>query len=152
MSKSKLTLAEFLPYQLSITSNAVSDLIARSYQGRFGLKIPEWRVMAVLGERASVTQRELVAATAMDKVTVNRASKALVDRGLLGRAPNETDGRSHHLALTAVGRELYDQIVPLALSVEAELEKALDVEEVAVLARIMGRLRAQAATLEGNFD
>ena len=50
MSKAKLTLAEFLPYQLSITSNAVSDLIARSYQGRFGLKIPEWRVMAVLGE------------------------------------------------------------------------------------------------------
>jgi DNA-binding MarR family transcriptional regulator len=152
MSKAKLTLAEFLPYQLSITSNAVSDLIARSYQGRFGLKIPEWRVMAVLGERASVTQRELVAATAMDKVTVNRASKALVDRGLLGRAPNETDGRSHHLALTPVGRELYDQIVPLALSVEAELEKALDAEDVAVLARIMDRLRAQAATLEGNFD
>jgi DNA-binding MarR family transcriptional regulator len=85
-------------------------------------------------------------------VTVNRASKALVERGLLGRAPNETDGRSHHLALTAVGRELYDQIVPLALSVEAELEKALDAEEVAVLARIMDRLRAQASTLEGNFD
>jgi DNA-binding MarR family transcriptional regulator len=152
MSKAKLTLAEFLPYQLSITSNAVSDLIARSYQGRFGLKIPEWRVMAVLGECASVTQRELVAATAMDKVTVNRASKALVDRGLLGRAPNKTDGRSHHLALTAVGRELYDQIVPLALSVEAELEKALDAEEVSALARIMDRLRAQASMLEGNFD
>jgi DNA-binding MarR family transcriptional regulator len=152
MSEAKLTLSEFLPYQLSVTSNAVSDLIARSYQGRFGLKIPEWRVMAVLGERTSVTQRDLVAATAMDKVTVNRASKALVERGLLGRAPNETDGRSHHLALTAVGRELYDQIVPLALSVEAELEKALDAEEVAVLARIMDRLRAQASTLEGNFD
>ena len=110
----QLPLADFLPYQLSITTNAVSDLIARSYQGRFGLKIPEWRVMAVLGERASVTQRDLVLATAMDKVTVNRASKALVERGLLGRAPNETDGRSHHLALTQLGRELYDQIVPLA--------------------------------------
>jgi DNA-binding MarR family transcriptional regulator len=104
MSRSKLILGEFLPYQLSITSNAVSEFIARSYRGRFGLKIPEWRVMAVLGERASATQRELVAATQMDKVTVNRASKALVERGLIGRAPNETDGRSHHLALTPVGR------------------------------------------------
>jgi DNA-binding MarR family transcriptional regulator len=148
----KLTLAEFLPYQLSITSNAVSDLIARSYQGRFGLKIPEWRVMAVLGERASVTQRELCEATAMDKVTVNRASKALVDRGLLGRAPNETDGRSHHLALTPVGRELYDQIVPLAISVEDELEKALDADEAAMLVRIMAKLRAKVADLEGDFD
>ena len=31
---SKLTLAEFLPYQLSITSNAVSDLIARDMRAR----------------------------------------------------------------------------------------------------------------------
>ncbi len=99
----KLTLAEFLPYQLSITSNAVSDLIARAYRGRFALKIPEWRVMAVLGEVASATQRDLGAATAMDKVTVNRASKALEDRGLIGRAPNAADGRSHHLALTGDG-------------------------------------------------
>ena len=148
MPTSKLTLSEFLPYQLSITSNAVSDLIARSYQGRFGLKIPEWRVMAVLGERASVTQRDLVAATAMDKVTVNRASKALVDRGLLGRAPNETDGRSHHLALTQLGRELYDQIVPLALSVEVELEKVLTAEEAQILSGMLERLRTKAANIK----
>lgn len=148
MAADKLTLAEFLPYQLSITSNAVSDLIARSYQGRFGLKIPEWRVMAVLGERASVTQRDLVAATAMDKVTVNRASKALVERGLLGRAPNETDGRSHHLALTAVGRELYAQIVPLALSVEAEIEAILGGEETKVLEDMLAKLRARVAEME----
>ncbi len=151
MARDTLTLTEFLPYRLSITSNAISDLIARSYQGRFGLKIPEWRLMAVLGERPSATQRALCEATAMDKVTVNRASKALVDRGLLGRAPNETDGRSHHLALTALGRDLYDQIVPLALSVEQELEKALSVEESVILLGILDRLRIRAAELEGHF-
>ena len=152
MAANKLTLAEFLPYQLSITSNAVSDLIARSYQGRFGLKIPEWRVMAVLGERASVTQRDLVAATAMDKVTVNRASKALVERGLLGRAPNETDGRSHHLALTSMGRELYAQIVPLALSVEAEIEAILGGQQTKVLEDMLAKLRARVAEMEQRFS
>ncbi len=145
MAKPKLTLAEFLPYQLSITSNAVSDLIARDYRGRFALKIPEWRVMAVLGEVASATQRELVAATAMDKVTVNRASKALEDRGLIGRAPNVADGRSHHLALTGTGRELYEQIVPMALSVEAQL---LASEEAQALEAMLTKLRARVAELE----
>jgi DNA-binding MarR family transcriptional regulator len=140
----KLTLAEFLPYQLSITSNAVSDLIARAYRGRFALKIPEWRVMAVLGEVASATQRELVAATAIDKVTVNRAAKALEDRGLIGRAPNAADGRSHHLALTATGRELYEQIVPMALSVEAEL---LASDEARGLEAMLAKLRARVAEL-----
>jgi DNA-binding MarR family transcriptional regulator len=145
MTKPKLTLAEFLPYQLSITSNAVSDLIARAYRGRFALKIPEWRVMAVLGEIASATQRDLCAATAMDKVTVNRASKALEDRGLIGRAPNAADGRSHHLALTDTGRELYEQIVPLALSVEAEL---LSSEEARALEAMLEKLRRRVAELE----
>lgn len=144
---SKLTLAEFLPYQLSITSNAVSDLIARAYRGRFALKVPEWRLMAVLGERTSATQRQLCEATAMDKVTVNRASKALEDRGLIGRAPNAADGRSHHLALTDTGRELYDQIVPLALSVEAELEKILGSGEAKALENMLAQLRARVAEL-----
>jgi DNA-binding MarR family transcriptional regulator len=143
MPKSGLTLAEFLPYQLSITSNAVSDLIARGYRGRFGLKIPEWRLMAVLGERESATQRDLVSATAMDKVSVNRASKALVERGLIGRAPNAADGRSHHLALTATGRELYEQIVPLAVSIENDLEQSLGAEDAAILANILKKLRDQ---------
>ena len=152
MARSKLILGEFLPYQLSTTSNAVSEFIARSYRGRFGLKIPEWRVMAVLGERASATQRELVAATQMDKVTVNRASKALVDRGLIGRAPNETDGRSHHLALTPVGQELYGQIVPLALSVEAGIEGILDPGEAEQLVAILAKLRARVDEMERGAD
>lgn len=146
-AKQQLKLAEFLPYQLSITSNAISDLIARAYRGRFALKIPEWRLMAVLGEVSSATQRELVAATAMDKVTVNRASKALEDRGLIGRAPNAADGRSHHLALTETGRELYEQIVPLALSVEAELETILGSGEAKALETMLAQLRAKVAEL-----
>ncbi len=143
MPRADLILAEFLPYQLSITSNAVSDLIARSYRGRFGLKVPEWRLMAVLGERDSATQRDLVSATAMDKVSVNRASKALVERGLIGRAPNAADGRSHHLALTTTGRELYEQIVPLAVSIEDDLEQALGKDDAVLLASILLKLREQ---------
>jgi DNA-binding MarR family transcriptional regulator len=141
MPKPKLILDQFLPYQLSVTSNAVSDLIAHSYRGRFGLSISEWRLMAVLGERKSATQRDLCVATAMDKVTVNRASKTLFDRELIARAPNETDGRSHHLTLTDIGRELYEQIVPLALSMEVEIEKILGEDDAAVLAEILARLR-----------
>jgi len=76
-----------MPYQLSVTSNAVSRLIAEQYQARFGLKIAEWRVMAVLGDIGSATQRELAEATLMDKVAVNRACKVLEDRALIEREP-----------------------------------------------------------------
>jgi DNA-binding MarR family transcriptional regulator len=148
MAGNKIILSQFLPYQLSITANAVSDLVARSYRGRFGLKVPEWRVLAVLAERGEATQRELVSATQMDKVSINRASKALVERGLIGRAPNATDGRSHHLALTKVGQELYAQIVPLAMSVETEIESILGRDEAAVLFALLAKLQGRVAAME----
>lgn len=147
MPAKKLTLSAFLPYQLSITSNAVSDLIARAYRGKFALKIPEWRVMAVLGESDVATQRQLVTATAMDKVTVNRACKALEERDLINRVPNISDGRSHLLALTSAGRDLYEQIVPEALALEAELEKILGSGEAKMLEAMLAQLRARVAEL-----
>jgi DNA-binding MarR family transcriptional regulator len=147
MRQKKLTLSAFLPYQLSITSNAVSDLIARAYRGKFALKVPEWRVMALLGEAEVATQRELVSATAMDKVTVNRACKALEERALVSRVPNNLDGRSHHLALTPAGRDLYEQIVPEALQLEAELEKILGSGEAKLLEAMLAQLRARVAEL-----
>jgi DNA-binding MarR family transcriptional regulator len=135
-----LNLQTFLPYRLSIASNAVSARIAREYQSRFGLKIPEWRLLAVLGEGRPQTQRELVAATLMDKVTVNRAAKALAERSLIERLAHGSDGRSHHLTLTMSGRQLYEEIVPAALAMERKLAAALSAEDRAALDTMLGVL------------
>jgi DNA-binding MarR family transcriptional regulator len=147
MTRNITRLADFLPYRISITSNAVSDLIAREYRTRFGLKIPEWRLMAVLGDVGEATQRELVAATRMDKVAVNRATKTLGERGLIQRAPNMNDGRSHHLALTAAGQALYAEIMPLALQMEAQVLAVLDDDEQTQLASLLGKLLRRADDL-----
>lgn len=136
----KLNLDNFLPYRMSIASNALSGRIATEYESRFGLKIPEWRLMAVLGEGQPKTQRELVAATRMDKVTVSRAAKVLADRHLIARQAHAVDGRSHHLALTDTGRSLYDAIVPAALASEARLESNIMPEERATVMAILAKL------------
>lgn len=140
-------LDDFLPYQLSTSSNAVSDLIASEYKSRFGLKIPEWRVMAVLGTRGASTQRHLVEATLMDKVTVNRAVKNLVDRALLDRSPNTADGRSHHLLLSATGRDLYEQIMPAAQAMEKKIMSVLSAEEQSELSAILAKIKKSADTI-----
>lgn len=144
MTAKTLNLDNFLPYRLSIASNALSSRIAAEYENRFGLKIPEWRLMAVLGEGQPKTQRELVAATRMDKVTVNRAAKALADRQLIARLAHEADGRSHHLELTETGRSLYDAIVPAALASEAQLESNISAAERATMMAILAKLTAAA--------
>lgn len=148
-------LAGFLPYQLSVASNAVSALIAERYRKRFGLKIPEWRVMAVLGDGGpegsgaggAMTQRALTAATVMDKVAVNRAVKVLEERGLIARVPNPGDGRSHLLALTGEGRAIHAEVMPLARATEADLLAELAPGEEDALRRLLARLRARAMRL-----
>jgi DNA-binding MarR family transcriptional regulator len=145
---SKLDLANFLPYQLSVASNAVSDRVARIYQARFGLKIPEWRLMAVLGEGTARTQRDLVGLTRMDKVTVSRAAAALADRDLVSREASESDGRSHHLTLTDDGWRLYNDIAPAALELEKSIVACLSAEELQGFVDMMARLRDAADQLQ----
>ena len=140
-------LADFLPYLLSVTSTAVSVRIADEYESLFGLKIPEWRAMAVLGDAGALTQRELVGATLMDKVAVNRACKILEERGLARRSPNARDGRSHHLELTPEGIEMHGQIMSLALDMEARVFAALTEAERADFKTMLCRLREQVQTL-----
>ena len=141
-------LADFLPYLLSVTTNAVSDLIAREYRATYGLKIPEWRVMAVLGDAGARTQRELVDLTRMDKVAVNRACKVMAERGLIARSPNTRDGRSHHLALTSAGQAMHEAIMPHALAIETRLFAALTPNEREQLKDLLARLSAKVAELE----
>jgi DNA-binding MarR family transcriptional regulator len=143
-----LALDDYLPFRLSLASNAVSRLIARAYEDRFGLSIPQWRLMSVLAE-APATQASLLARTAMDKVTVSRAAQALVGRRLAARTPSPTDARSHRLALTPEGERLYADIAPLALAYEAALLAGLAPDEVRTLKRLLQRLEGAAAQLSG---
>ncbi|NTZ42249.1 winged helix-turn-helix transcriptional regulator [Altererythrobacter sp. SALINAS58] len=145
-------LAEFLPYQLSIAANAVSDRIAEAYQSRFGLKVTEWRVMAVLGDAGKLTQRELTALIRMDKVAINRACKQLESRALLTRAPNLRDGRSHHLVLTDEGRAMHSRIMPLARSIERRLFEPFDEAEQTALRNLLERMREQAEKIGPGAD
>ena len=144
MGANGTTLADFLPYRLSVASNAVSARIAELYRSRFGLTIGEWRIMAVLGEGSALTQRELVGATLMDKVAVNRACRVLEDRALVVRTPNPEDGRSHRLDLTREGHSIYDEVMPLAREIERQLLAGFTQEEYETMHGLLTRLRQQA--------
>lgn len=145
-----LKLDAYLPYRLSVASNAVSGLIARAYQDRFGLTIPQWRLICVLVEDGPLTQGAIVARTGMDKVTVSRATQGLATRHLLARSEHHADGRSHMLVLSREGERLYAEISPLALAYEAALIAGLAPVEVEQLKRLLHRLQTAAERLSGE--
>lgn len=147
MPKANLVLDDFLPYRLSVASNAVSQVIARAYEERLELTRHEWRVVAVLAEDRELTQQGVVGRTQMDKVTVSRAAKALEKRGLVSRAPSAEDARSLILALTDQGRLLHRRLAPAALQLEAKLLSGLSSAEVAELKRLLERVELAAKDL-----
>ena len=145
MADVSLRLDAFIPYLLSVTSNVVSDAIASTYQALFGLTIPEWRLIAVIGEDDAITQQQVGRRTQMDKVTVSRATIALVDRGLVERKPHATDRRSQSLHLTRTGQDLYKQVAPKALELERRIFADFDPQDVAAFSAMLKRV--QDATL-----
>ena len=142
---SRLRLQDYLPYRLSVAANAVSRLIARAYENQFGLKNPQWRLLAVLADEGPLTQQTLCGRTIMDKVTVMRAAQGLLRRHLVKRLPNAEDGRSHRLMMTAAGKRLYDRIVPLALAYEAQLLAGIERRDVARFEQLLRRLEQAAS-------
>ena len=142
-----LILERFVPYRLSVLSNTVSRAIARIYADRFDLSIPEWRVMAQLGRHGRLTASEIVGLTAMDKVRVSRAVSRLASAGRIAADEDQADRRRQHLTLTAAGKRIYREIVPLALEREASLLEILSVPERQALDRLLLKLQDQAERL-----
>lgn len=144
MNPADFRLADFLPYQLSVASNAVSRAVATGtgYESRFGLSNTEWRVLAVIIEAGNPTQVELVEATGMDKMTISRAVTSLAHRRLIDRVRDTADRRTLRLAATDEGSRIHDIVVPDAQQVEARLLASLSAKEIEALRRALGKLHA----------
>jgi len=142
-----LDLEAFLPYRLAVLSHQVSASLGDLYADRFGLSIPEWRVMAILGRHPNATANVIAEQGAMDKVQVSRAVSRLSSAGILDREIDGRDRRRIKLRLSRSGERIYRAIVPLARGYEAELLAGLSVEDRRGLARILAALSARALTL-----
>jgi DNA-binding MarR family transcriptional regulator len=142
-----IDLDRFLPYRLSVLTNVVSSTIAEAYQRRFGLSIPEWRVLAVLARHPGLSAAEVARLTRMDAVAVSRAVARLLAAGRLRRTIARDDRRRSVLAVTAAGTAVYREVAPLALGYERELLATLGAAERAALDRALDALTTRAQAL-----
>lgn len=150
MSDEVLALERFVPYRLSVLTNTVSRALARVYQERFGLSIPQWRVMAALGRFPGLSANEVAEQAAMDKVTVSRAVAGMMADGVVEREPDSADRRRASLRLTQRGLSIYGEIVPVAQAYERELLDALTPDEQAALDRLMSKLTDRSRSLAAD--
>ncbi|WP_245512859.1 MarR family winged helix-turn-helix transcriptional regulator [Enterovirga rhinocerotis] len=125
----------------------MSDGLATRYGERFGISIPEWRVLATIGEFGSVTAKAIGRHAHMGKVKVSRAAASLEARGFLRKLPNEEDLREAFLVLTDAGRSVYAEIAPLALDYAARLMEGFTPAERDVLDVLLCKLQGRAEAM-----
>jgi DNA-binding MarR family transcriptional regulator len=145
-------LDDFLPYRLSVAANRVSRMFARRFAEMFGLSIPEWRMLAILGRVGTASPGAVAEMATMDKVKASRAAASLEARGMLRQTQNPDDGRARILRLTRKGTRAYHGAVPLARQMEGEISTGLSRAEWAALNKALNRLLLHVEALHGPND
>ncbi len=143
----ELILEDFLPYRLSVLSHTISTTIANVYEQRFGVSIPEWRVIAILGRFPGLSAVEVADRTMLDKVAVSRAVTKLIRNGRIDRQFADADRRRSILNLSDDGRQVHDEIAPLALTFEHDLLQGISAEDYDTFNIVIERLLAKARLL-----
>lgn len=135
---------ELVSFRLNMLASHWSRLAAESNQRDFELDPREWRILGMLGANAPMSLQGLAREVNIDKSLASRAVSLMIDRGLLQRGADLSDGRGVQLSLTAKGKQLYRKVFPKAVKRNEELLSVLSSEEREVFDRVLDLLTAHA--------
>ena len=149
MAKTPLDLFRFVPFRLNRLAAEVSAALAVEYQERYGLDIPEWRVLATLGFReGACTAQYISQCTRTHKSTISRAVTTLMRRKIIERVASESDRREFALQLTRKGRALYEELIPRLLRKEQAILSCLSARERKDFAALLGKVERSLALVQ----
>jgi DNA-binding MarR family transcriptional regulator len=137
----KLDLFRFVPFRLNRLAAEVSAALSSEYQERYGLDIPEWRVLATLGFRDDPCSAQYIAhCTRTHKSTISRAVTTLMTRQLVERVENADDRREFRLRMTRKGKALYEELIPRLKRKEQVILSCLSAQERRDFAHMLGKI------------
>ncbi len=150
---SRLDLFGFVPFRLNRLAAEVSAALSSEYQERYGLDIPEWRVLATLGFRNDASSAQYIAhCTRTHKSTISRAVTALMRRQLVERVENEDDRREYRLCMTRKGKALYQELIPRLLRKEQQILSCLSAQERKDFARVLGKIEKSLGLVQTSKE
>ena len=110
-------------------ANRISDGFSQSYQKKFGISVPEWRVVAHLSQVEKISIREIYQKVEMDKSKASRAAARLEKAGYVKKKVNPADRRLVELSLTPKGRAMIDEIGPMGAAFQSQVLDCLPAQD-----------------------
>jgi DNA-binding MarR family transcriptional regulator len=142
-----------MPFRLNRVAAEVSSALAVEYEQRYGLDIPEWRVLATLGFRNDACSAQFIShCTRTHKSTISRAVTTLLRRQLIERVENANDRREFRLQLTKKGRTLYEEMFPRLLRREQEILACLSAQDRKDLAALLDKIEKSLKLIQTSEE
>ena len=132
----------YVPALITWVYNKVASRSSSIYLARFGVGLTDWRIIAYLGLFDGGTNAQICDYIGFDKAAVSRAVSRLKTKGIAVVTP--INRRDLKIELTKEGRELGEEILSVALEIEANLLAGVTEEEkqqlLAILRKVLGNV------------
>jgi DNA-binding MarR family transcriptional regulator len=108
----------------------------------FGLRVPEWRVLASLCARRRCSMSELADLATIDRTTLTRTVDRMEEAGWVARLNDASDLRITRLAPTANGERLFQRIWPTVEHLNRVAVEGLPTGAIDKLRQTLERMKA----------
>lgn len=132
------------PYLVRRVGVRIGELFDRRI-AQYGISVSMYRVLASLHEQDGQQLGKLAGMTSIEVSTLSRLVGTLVRRGLVTRRRPERNGRIVEIALSAKGRTLVVELLPIGAHYESVAIAGLDASAV-------GLLKSQLRIAYDNLD
>jgi MarR family transcriptional regulator, organic hydroperoxide resistance regulator len=137
-------LTKSFPYLLNRVGVRMGELFVRRIAS-YGVSLPMYRVLAALWETGDQRLSDLAAQTTVEVSTLSRLIGEMKRKGLVSRRRCADNERTVAINLTAKGRALAEELMPIAQHFEDVAVRDFSADEVA-------RIKAVLAAVYSNLD
>lgn len=107
---------------------------------KLGTPAPVWRILATLSDRENLSIGDLAAIVLLKQPTLSKILDRMIEQGLVSRTPSRDDRRRVHVAITATGRILVEDLLVRAQAHEAEALAGYAAADVDALKQLLRSL------------
>ena len=147
-----IDLRDMVTFRLLRIAAKLTQGFIQSYTTQFGIGLPEWRTLGMLGQFGPLPSIRIAELAEMDRGSISRAVAWLEERGMVRRMDDPGHQRRKIVAMTEVGKSLHDRIGAHALERQRRILASLGDDEKSVLNHMLGKIDTWAAELHAGVE
>jgi MarR family transcriptional regulator, temperature-dependent positive regulator of motility len=127
-------------YRLNYLANFFVEPVYAEIARRKGLARSEFVVIFCLHQLGTLTAQDVCAITGRPKNSISQAVTKLIQRELIEKQSDAGDARRAPMNLTALGQQVYEELIPLFMQREQSMLAVLSPREREQFERLLGKL------------